>query len=51
MGESFRRKAQLFAYGHNTKTPSSITSFSVVFRDSVYMALTIAALNELDVLI
>ena len=50
LGENFRRKAQLVAGGHTTDTPSSITYSSVVSRDSVRLALTIAALNGLDVL-
>ena len=49
MGENFRRKARLVAGGHMTKTPSSITYSSVVSRDSVRIALTIAALNDLKV--
>ena len=50
MGEIFRRKARLVAGGHTTDAPSSITYSSVVSRDSVRLALTIAALNGLDVL-
>ncbi len=33
-----------------TETPASITYASVVLRDSVHIALTIAALNELEVM-
>ena len=47
LGENFRRKARLVAGGHTTETPSSITYSSVVSRDSVRIALTIAALNNL----
>ena len=36
--------------GHTTEDPSSVTYSSVVSRDSVRIALTIAALNKLDVL-
>jgi hypothetical protein len=36
--------------GHMTETPASMTYASVVFRDSVRIALTIAALNELEVM-
>ena len=50
MGENFRRKAQMVAGGNTTEAPSSITYSSVVSRDSVRIALTIAALNILDVL-
>ena len=50
MGENFRRKARMVAGGHTTEAPSSITYSSVVSRDSVRIALTIAALNNLDVL-
>ena len=50
MGENFRRKARLVADGHKTSTPPSITYSSVVSRDSVRIALTIAALNDCKVL-
>ena len=50
MGENFRRKARFVADGHKTKTPAAMTYSSVVSRDSVRIALTIAALNDLDVL-
>ena len=50
LGENFRRKARLVAGDHTTKPPSSITYLSVVARDSVRIALTIAALNGLDIL-
>ena len=50
LGENFRRKARLVAGGHTTDTPSSLTYSSVVSRDSVRIALTIAALNGLDIL-
>jgi len=50
LGENFRRKARLVAGGHTTKTPSSITYSSVIARDSVRIALTIAALNGLSIL-
>ena len=49
-GKNFRSKAQFVAYGHNIKTPAAITYSSVVSRDSVLISLTIAALNDLDVL-
>ena len=50
MSENFRRKARLVADGHKTTSPSSITYSSVVSRDSVRIALTLAALNDLDIL-
>ena len=50
IGENFRRKARLVAGGHTTETPAALTYASVVSRDSVRIALTIAALNDLQVL-
>ena len=50
LGEGFRRKARLVAGGHTTEAPPSITYSSVVSRDSIRIALTIAALNELSIL-
>ena len=50
MGENFRRKARMVAGGHTTEAPSTLTYSSVVSRDSVRIALTIAALNGLSVL-
>ena len=50
LGENFRRKARLVAGGHTTDPPSSITYSSVVSRESVRIALTVAALNGLDIL-
>ena len=47
--EDFRRKARLVAGGHMTETPPSLTYASVVSRESVRIALTIAALNDLQV--
>ena len=49
MGENFRRKARMVAGGHMTTSPSSLTYSSVVSRDSVRIALTIAALNDLSI--
>jgi Reverse transcriptase (RNA-dependent DNA polymerase) len=46
----FTRKARLVAGGHMTDPPSSMTYASVVSRESVRIALMIAALNDLDVL-
>ena len=50
MGKNFRRKARFVADGHKTKTPEEMTYSSVVSRYSVRIELTIAALNDLDVL-
>lgn len=47
--EDFRRKARLVAGGHMTETPATITYASVVSRESVRIALTLAALNDLEV--
>ena len=48
--ENFRRKARFVAGGHMTSPPAAATYASVVSRESVQIALTIAALNDLDVL-
>ena len=48
LGENFRRKARLVGGAHTTVTPASITYSSVVSRDSVRIAPTVAALNDLD---
>ena len=51
MGQNFRRKAQFVAGGHTTEVPDSIITYSsVVSRDSVRIALTIAALNGLQIM-
>ncbi len=47
--EDFRQKARLVAGGHQTKTPATITYASVVSRETVRLALTIASLNDLKV--
>ena len=49
MDGSFTRKARLVADGHKTAPPTSITYSSVVSRDSVSIALTLASLNSLEV--
>jgi hypothetical protein len=46
--EDFRRKAQLIAGGHRTKAPATITYASVVSRETVCIALLMAALNDLE---
>ena len=50
LGENFRRKARYCADGHKTGAPASVTYSTVVSRDSIRILLTIAALNELDIL-
>ena len=50
MGKNFRRKAKTVAGGHRAETPAALTYSSVVSRDSVRIALTIAALHDLSVL-
>lgn len=50
LGENFRRKARYVAGGHVTDPPASITYSSVVTRESVRIALLVAALNDLEVL-
>jgi hypothetical protein len=47
--EYFRRNASFVAGGHTTDTPHSMTYASVVSRESVIIAITLAALNDLDV--
>jgi hypothetical protein len=47
--EDFRRKARFVSGGHITDTPHAMTYASVVSRESVRIALTLAALNDLDV--
>jgi hypothetical protein len=48
--ENFQRKARLVAGGYMTGVPSLPTYVSVVLRESVHIALIIAALNDLDIL-
>ena len=48
LGEIFQRKARLVGGEHQTVAPTSITYFSVLSRDSVKIALTVPALNDLD---
>ena len=49
MDGKFTGKARLVADGHTTDAPSSITYSSVASRESVRIALLIAALNDLDI--
>ena len=45
----YQPKARLVAVGHMTETPASVLYASVVSRESVRIALTLAALNDLEV--
>jgi hypothetical protein len=47
--ENFRRNARLVAGGHTTDTPHSMTYESVVSMESMRVALTLTALNDVDV--
>jgi hypothetical protein len=47
--EYFRRNARFVAGWHTTDTPHAMTYASVVSRESVRVALALAALNDLDV--
>ena len=40
----------MVANGATTETPSSLTYYSVVSKDSVFVAFIIAELNDLDVM-
>ena len=45
--EDFRRKARLVAGGHMMETPKTLTYASIMSRETVQIALTVAALNNL----
>ena len=47
--DGFKCKARLVAGGHMTETPAVMTYASVVSRETVRIALTMAALNDLEV--
>ena len=47
--EYFRRKSRLVAGVHMTDSPSTITYVIIVLRETVRIALTLSALNELPV--
>jgi hypothetical protein len=47
--DSFQRKYRMVAGGHMTETPASMIYASVVSRESVRIALMLAALNDLQV--
>jgi hypothetical protein len=48
--EDFHHKAWFVAGGHTTDAPHVMTYASVVSRESVSIALTVVALNDLDVM-
>eukprot|EP00804_Cyclotella_cryptica_P021846 CCRYP_000810-RA/>CCRYP_000810-RA protein AED:0.27 eAED:0.27 QI:0/0/0/1/1/1/2/0/468 len=47
--EDFRHKDRLIAGGHVTKDPATLTYASVMSRETVRIALLIAALNDIDI--
>jgi hypothetical protein len=47
--EDFPQKARLVAGGHRAKAPATIPYASMVSRETVHLALTIASLNDLKV--
>ncbi len=47
--EDFCRKARLVAGEHRTEAPATITYASIVSRETVHIALLMAALNDLEV--
>jgi hypothetical protein len=47
--EDLRRKERCAAGGHTTDTPHAMSYASIVSRESVRIALTLNALNDLDV--
>ena len=46
LAEGFRRKTHMVGGGHTTDTPAALTHSSVVSKESVCVALTIATLND-----
>jgi hypothetical protein len=47
--EDFRQKTRLVAGGHRTEAPATITYASMVSRETMHLALTIASLNDFEV--
>ena len=47
--EDFRRKARYVAQGNRTEPPKTLTYASVVSRESVRIAMVLAALNDLNI--
>ena len=50
MGENFRQRDRMMAGGHTTTAPAGMTYSSVVSGNSMRIALTIAALNDIEVM-
>ena len=46
--EDFCRKAKLVAGGHMTKAPATVTFASVMSHETVWLALLLAVLNDID---
>ena len=49
MDGRFTRKYHYVAGGHTTDTPSSIMYYSVVSRDSIRIAFTLATINSVEI--
>ena len=47
--EDFHHKARLVAGGHATKAPATLTYTSVMSRETVCIALLLAALNDINI--
>ena len=47
--ENFRRKVRLVAGDHMTTPPAAVTYASVILRETVCIALTLAAINDMEV--
>ena len=50
IGDNFHQKSRFVASRHTTETPASLTYSSVVSHDTIRIALTIATLNDLQVM-
>ena len=50
MGKNFCCKVRFITNVHNTEAPSSITYSTVVSREYISICITIAALNNVDVI-
>ena len=49
LSKGFHRKARLVARGHLVETPAYMTYASVISRETVKIALTLAELNDLEI--
>ena len=49
MDRRFKPKACYVSGGHTTDPPSPITYYSVVYRDSIRIAFTLADLNDVEI--